>query len=813
MAMRAPHSICEDLAYTNQFFSITREGHTRPTAEFGAPAMVWHISFWPRRQYDPHDMDMIDRTNPTDLKNATAVLAEHGERFGKVIENFNSLLMRLRQRGCVQNVVPGGDIFKHEPPADWDNNNGDAYRQFTTNSHGFTLWWTDNPPSDLSRNMVGNSPNDRPRSADVRVRVQSEVSEDFFSVTFYIDAGRPWDAPQIYNSREARARNALGTRRSTIFKQTETVKSLCESRMKCPDGGTALVDLPLLPERIKSVPPEQPGDDMQRWLANEAEAAKALLEAADYLYKIVWDDFCRDFGFNLCDLVGDTDEVFANFRGLVLSTAGVEKADAVPSTPTAVGGLTPFNRFEGSEGKHHAKVFEPNAVVKAYMPFMRRFRPEADWRDWIACGLFNWRAIYLTSLGSQSEYRSFDDGELDTTIPGGHLPQRLVRTHASDDPKQEKACAAFASLNTDNERFPPIAGDLRRPDRPAPFRYLLLTKYEPNRRQVGRIIERINTTGMYRLYALKNWNILQQAGTWLRTYGQQLDAAYKLWIDNERNIRGKHRIKEDAFRKRLALEVEKLENVKYKKQAVKILFAETQSVDRLAQSLLNCRKEYYDSMPLFRKLLLSKWLDEDRENWEEIVKCFAEIRIEKDNFDRQLGECNIAAEGDLVKITSELDRLGRAAIGGLSYRVSKSRYYAEAFRNAALSLRAGAIETWWSYDQFVKRGMEPALRYIENVGIRLEKLRERLQAVKGDILQSSINHQTEATRDNTHKLERIQDTLRSILLETEYTRRSTLRVHTVYLVFGIILTVTNLILAAPKIVGLMGSLWGAIMVH
>jgi hypothetical protein len=66
----------------------------------------------------------------------------------------------------------------------------------------------------------------------------------------------------------------------------------------------------------------------------------------------VWDDFCRDFGFNLCDIAGNTDEVFANFRGLVLSTSGVEtaqsSAEAAAKSPQDT---SPFNlRCGGHNG-------------------------------------------------------------------------------------------------------------------------------------------------------------------------------------------------------------------------------------------------------------------------------------------------------------------------------------------------------------------------------------------------------------------------------------------------------------------------------
>jgi hypothetical protein len=126
------------------------------------------------------------------------------------------------------------------------------------------------------------------------------------------------------------------------------------------------------------------------------------------------------------------------------------------------------------------------------------------------------------------------------------------------------------------------------------------------------------------------------------------------------------------------------------------------------------------------------------------------------NHDADLAEINRAAEQALIGITAGLDQLGVSAVGGLPYRIARSRYYADTFRSAQINLRVGPIETWWSYDQFARRGMEPVLKFIDSVGERLDKLRTRLQTMKQDILQRSIAIQTEATRDNTHRLERIQ---------------------------------------------------------
>src|SRR5262249_13509309 len=88
-------------------------------------------------------------------------------------------------------------------------------------------------------------------------------------------------------------------------------------------------------------------------------------------------------------------------------------------------GTREFPRFAGGPGEYNPHAIEPNAVVKAFMPFMRRFRSEADWRDWIACGMFNWRAIYITPLGAQSEFRKQDEGDLLNAIPAQFLRDRL----------------------------------------------------------------------------------------------------------------------------------------------------------------------------------------------------------------------------------------------------------------------------------------------------------------------------------------------------------------------------------------------------
>jgi DNA-binding ferritin-like protein len=88
-------------------------------------------------------------------------------------------------------------------------------------------------------------------------------------------------------------------------------------------------------------------------------------------------------------------------------------------------------------------------------------------------------------------------------------------------------------------------------DRPAPFRYLFLTKYEPHRKQIGRLVERVNALGTMRLYALKNWSIIRDADAQIRIYGQELDATMKAWTEDVRTINKDFKEKQDKVTKEM----------------------------------------------------------------------------------------------------------------------------------------------------------------------------------------------------------------------------------------------------------------------
>src|SRR5262249_27224191 len=74
-----------------------------------------------------------------------------------------------------------------------------------------------------------------------------------------------------------------------------------------------------------------------------------------------------------------------------------------------------------------------------------------------------------------------------------------------------------------------------------PVRYLFLTKRDPHPRQIGRIVERINTMGTLRLFALKDWSAIKDADPFIRMLGQELDQTTRKWSIKRKKSKTGHR--------------------------------------------------------------------------------------------------------------------------------------------------------------------------------------------------------------------------------------------------------------------------------
>jgi hypothetical protein len=734
----------DDPFYTKQFFTITREGHTRPAPEFGAPTLVWHVAFWPKQDLDPQNTDTgrlkdIERTREAFGKFEVSLRTTYAENRRKLIEDFNGLLRDLQAKGRPWSADDSGKLsprveqFELASPVDWyepaahwraSNFDGAPLPVFKTESIGFTLWWHNADDTPLF-----DRPDRKPHTSDLRVRVQADVHTDYSTITFYIDAGKSWGQVPIYSD-STMPIDEWGRstdRRARVLSAIAHIKEVCETRTNGPLVGEGIMPEP---------------DQMPDFLTDAAN----LKRYADYLYDGAWREFCAAMGVSVQRIAGETDKVFANFRGLVLSTRGTGKP--LPPAATATTGNEPLNRFN---------VVEANAVLKGFWPFFRRLRAEADYRDWIACGVFDWRALYVTSLGSQSEFYVLDESEPGIDVPAGSLPQRLVR---GLDPANEP--------DWSHPRYAE-APTTPRHDRPAPFRYLFLTKYEPHRKQIGRLVERINAMGTMRLYALKNWSIIRDADAQIRIYGQELDACMKAWTGNVRKI-------DDEFERRCEATARDIANalrIYLKKNARNVPADEMEKIEVAATKLApktmpSALRELADipdaeliSSIASGALKERAWAVDLKKHIYGLDKLWRDLNAD---WDYRLAEENQLAESRLIAIGIGLDNLGQGAIGGIHYRINRARYYSDVFRTLAETLRVGLVETWTSYAQFLTRGLDPAFKFIDGVGTRLATLRARLHGEMQSIQTSAIVNQTEATRDNTVQLENVLREVRQLVL-------------------------------------------------
>ena len=155
--------------------------------------------------------------------------------------------------------------------------------------------------------------------------------------------------------------------------------------------------------------------------------AGVLLAASRDLYTDVWNDFCKAMGIEKL-ASNKTGRVFANFCGLVMTTDGLPEAVEPRAFPGS-SGAEPFPRFKGNGGIDHTgtrssdEPNEANAVAKAFWPFVRRSIRAADRKEFIACGVMSWRALYVTALNCPPTFDWLEEARSsETDIPAGQLP-------------------------------------------------------------------------------------------------------------------------------------------------------------------------------------------------------------------------------------------------------------------------------------------------------------------------------------------------------------------------------------------------------
>jgi hypothetical protein len=129
----------------------------------------------------------------------------------------------------------------------------------------------------------------------------------------------------------------------------------------------------------------------------------------------------------------------------------------------------------------------------------------------------------------------------------------------------------------------------------------------------------------------------------------------------------------------------------------------------------------------------------------ELVKSSKLIQEAGDDID---GEIRDGAEeltrDSLRKIQRDLNALtANQKIGGLLYRINRSRYYARNFKVGMEDLRFARIKGWEPYDAFMHRSLFLTVDYIDSIGQRFEALSSRVERLTEERdIKESINTQT-----------------------------------------------------------------------
>jgi hypothetical protein len=729
--------------YSPQYETIVSQGHTRPTPAFGAPTLIWHVAIWPRRQArssgepcDPHDTSSLRHPE------AKAELERRRKRW---VTQINSFLSTMQAKSSPRPEQPTAQErqFKPGPPHDLklDPSLARADRFFDPvwileqETVPFILWWADPNETDADKAC---------RNA-IRVCVHPEVNSDYACISFYMDIGQRWDAAHSAVPPSTKP----VTRREKLLAAVADIRNICEFQLKpVRDGEGAPVDGPAVPETLASPDTRKPDD-----------LPAALRSARNLLYVDIWEQFSTDMSCHLDDVAGDRGEVFANFRGLVLSTEGLT-ADTgyAPHGPaTASVGTANFAKFSGN-ARFDEDGAEPNAVAKAFWPLLRRITPRADFREFIACGVLNWRAIYMTALGSSSQYVAgherrpsiIDEGEASIRVPAHLLP---------DDEKPLAAASGDGHFDSLVHRR-----QSERVGNNHPVRYLLLTKFEPHPRQIGRIAERINTMGTMRLFALKDWAAIRNADSYIRILGQELDRVTEKWGDDRKLV---NELRELKVVRETKAEIQRLEkylakaNAKTEEERARVakLF-----VPKLAQPIWTGAQllRLNEVLPTYTpdraanfpyRMFWGIFFLWRRKKYRDFIDGLEEDQI-ADIRHSALYEISNQVETQLIDISATLDRIGFGAIGGLHFRLNRADFYKREFYILLKTLNVNNIQSWISYDQFVRRGLVPAFDYMAGISKRLRAVRARLLTTTETIETSALVGQSAATRHNTSVLRR-----------------------------------------------------------
>jgi len=652
---------------SQRYAQTLREGHHKQAPACGSPTLIWHMGLWPKQPFGdaaedasrafPDRFHAYDRDHKLFFQEVSD-FAEHLQRMGRVREPVTLKL----SPASLPPYAHGGGLRTH------------AFNIIEPQGLAFTLWW-----NDAAGPGVPNVRSNPPQKTDLRVRVHVQTHADHATIAFFLDMAKIFGATQVDDA-QVLLSGGNGQRRLKLQEAIQEIRRVSGAQIR-----EGWVEMPRIPEQGVT-----------------SQDAKALLEAADYCYAGVWEEFAAAFNFAPSSQNGPQAlhaERFADFRGLVMSVRGldetpkekrrladqpsiraqaaVNRSDAVSAyTDRAPAGDAPAYATGtigfGAPAAFDASVNEAHTVAKSFWPFLRRMTPWADYSDWVCCTLADRKAIYLSALGSAAliEGDSEESGGREQEVPAGSLPE------AEQQPLEQRKQRSL--------------------------RYLILTKGEPPREQLGRSVDWINALGTMRLFALRDYTSIRNAGLHIEVLGRTLDGTLQDWEGKRRAI--------DARRD-----------------------------ERLQAEALNPTRRPANP-------------GEDEKLKAELHP--ARRAIEEAHI-RELSELIRETESRVIQIAGQLDMIGEGGSGRIAYAINRANYFGTEFLRRFQSMQFEDISGWINYGNFVSRSVQPAFNVITSTGERLRAIRSRLESVTGTIQTAALIVETAATRENTATLNRI----------------------------------------------------------
>ncbi len=650
--------------HTRHLRRLSGVGRNRPPPSIGSPTLIWHLGIWRKHNH---------AKGRSDAHQSLPHIDQYEHYNARFFEETSDFLSRLQERGLCTTDSVQRIRLERIPIEGTANEIEDAqatprrFQIFTPQSASFTLWWRDKAKDGSLNSRI--TPRDDDVAHALRVFVQFQSFQDHITITFYIDGAKRFGGKQIHKPEEG----DLGERRGLFSRHLDNIRCSCHDEIV-----SGAIDLPSSPPREN---PQVPATDLEA--------------ASTYLLEGIWNEFQEAFGFAVHSrevpnrgLFLDEGVIFVNQRGLMMSIRGLDTEEderrkqeidalagrnhiAVQHEPTT-DQAPPWRPLErgasatlGPVDVFDQKCGEPEVVLKSLWPFLCEMTQAAGRKDWVGCGILDWRALLMSTLGSKEQPPSSD-------VTGNGIAAHLRTV--------------------------------------APERFLIVTKGEPHRKQIGRFVERLLALETTRAIAFKNLGAIQNASLHLRALTMDLDDILEQWSKDRQALQREH-LNEAALG--------------------------APAAPQAARWWHRWRRRESDVLPTPPANLITA----------------------EERFYDKLSKLNAKYETMLINIAASLEIMGPGGSGHLAHSIDESSYFIDEFDRLVPTLEIGNIAGWINYAQFADRGMSPTFNMIKNTGRRLAEAQDRLKSLTDVVQVSALIVQSDATRRNTATLRQIAHNL------------------------------------------------------